>query len=416
MPEGVIGVVGGPQYPYRPDWLQRPSEPASFPQTEPGPLSEPPSPQARLPWRVLAGIVVLSLLAGAFGGVAVAFAFNLAGGSESKGTAASARPETRLVSSIAVQEESAIVDVVRQALPAVVTIINEQRPRRDDRGREVQETATGTGFIIDPRGFILTNEHVIRDAQRLRVILSTGEERPAVVVADDRPFTDIAIIKIQEGGLTALPIGDSDALALGQRVVAIGNSLYELQNTVTVGVVSGLHRRWVREGLVMEDLVQTDAAINHGNSGGPLLNLKGEAVGMTTTVIRGMDGGQSVEGIALALSSRTFAPIASAIIEHGRYPRPYLGIIHRDIDAASARANNLPVSRGAFVLQVIPGTPAERAGLRPGDIILKMGTLDLNEDMPYINALARLKPDERVPFLINRGGRELTLEVTPTLR
>jgi S1-C subfamily serine protease len=133
-------------------------------------------------------------------------------------------------------------------------------------------------------------------------------------------------------------------------------------------------------------------------------------------VIRGTDAGQNVEGIALALSSRTVAPIVRSMIESGRYPRPQVGIIHRDVDAATARANGLPVSRGAFVLQVTQGSPAERAGLRQGDVIVKVGTFDLNDDMPYINALARVRADQTIPFVVNRSGREMQLDVAVTLR
>lgn len=405
-------MVGGPQYPYRPDWLQRPTEPTPFSEPVPDTAPQQAPPASRLSWRLLLVIALLSFLGGVGGAIAAGLALHLVTENGDQVTVPGREGESQLISRIMVQEESAITEVVKQALPAVVTIVNDQRPRRDDRGREIQETAVGTGFIIDPRGFIVTNEHVVRDAQRLRVVLSTGEERPAVVISDDRPFTDIAVLKIQEGGLTVLPVGDSDGLSPGQRVIAIGNSLYEFRSTVTTGVISGLHRRWLRDGVIMEDLIQTDAAINHGNSGGPLLNLKGEVIGITTTVIRGTDGGQNVEGIGLAISSHVFAPIAEAIIKNGRYPRPYDGIVHRDIDAVVARANNLPSSRGAYVLQVRPGTPAERAGIRPGDIILRVGSFDLHEEMPYINALARLRPDERVPFLINRGGRELTIDIT----
>jgi 2-alkenal reductase len=405
-------VVGGPQFPYRPDWLPRPEDPAPAPPVE---SPEPAPPLAPPSSRPLLLVALIALLAGLIGGGIAGFAVSQAANG-SRVSAPNGRQEPAAITRVAVQEESAITDVVKAAMPGVVTIINDQKPRTDDRGRPVQDTATGSGFIIDERGYIVTNEHVIRDAQRLRVLLSSGEERPAVLVSDDRPFNDIAVLKIQDGGLTALPVGDSDALTPGQRLVSIGNSLFEFPNTVTVGVVSGLHRRWAREGYVMEDLIQTDAAINHGNSGSPLLNLKGEVVGMNTTVIRGTDSGQNVEGIALALSSRTFAPVVAGMIENGHYPRPYVGVVHRDLDVALARANNLPVSRGAIVLQVAQGSPADRAGIRQGDIIVKVGDLDLNDEMPYINALMRVKPDQRTTFVVNRGGREMSLDVVVTLR
>jgi S1-C subfamily serine protease len=203
----------------------------------------------------------------------------------------------------------------------------------------------------------VTNEHVVRDAQELTVQLASGEERPARIVAADDPFTDLAVIKVQAGGLTPLSWGDSDALQLGERVIAIGSALNEFQGSVTTGVVSGLHRSWLREGVMMEDLVQTDAAINHGNSGGALLNSRGELVGLNSTVIRSTDGGDIVEGIAFAISSKTAVPIVEAMVRDGAYPRAFLGIVHQDVDQDMA-GFDLATDRGALVLRVSSGTPA----------------------------------------------------------
>jgi 2-alkenal reductase len=322
-------------------------------------------------------------------------------------------PEARRV---VVDEESAVTEVVQEAGPAVVAVISETQPQRDSSGRLTTETAIGSGVIIDEQGFVITNEHVVRDAATVRVILHDGEEKPASLVGDDRPFTDLAVLRIQPGDLTAVPLGDSDALAPGQRVIAIGNTLSEFQNTVTLGVVSGLHRSWRREGMVMEDLVQTDAAINHGNSGGALLNTEGELVGLNTTVVRTTEAGETVEGVAFAISSNTIAPIAGAIMERGRYPRPFLGIVHLDVNPTVAQINNLPVSNGAYVAEVTPDSPAEAAGIQQGDIVVRMGDMTLSEDMPFINALSRLEPNRETEIAINRGGSEITLEVTPALR
>jgi S1-C subfamily serine protease len=167
---------------------------------------------------------------------------------------------------------------------------------------------------------------------------------------------------------------------------------------------------------VMEDLVQTDAAINHGNSGGALLNTRGELVGLNTTVIRSTEEGQVVEGVAFALSSNSVAPIVETIIDEGSYPRAFLGVTHGDLTPEMSMAGDLPVDHGALITSVSPGTPAEEAGLQAGDIIVRMGDWELDEEYPFINVLGRLKPGQVVAFVIYRDGARLTAEVTMGLR
>jgi len=357
--------------------------------------------------------VVLALLAGAVGGTVGGTLVRLTSEEEDTATTTTGSVEE---GQVVVSEESAVVEVVREAEPAVVAVISEGRPVRDSLGRVMAETAVGSGVIIDESGFLITNEHVVRGAVTLRVILHDGEEKPASLVGDDQPFTDLAVLRIEREGLTAVPFGDSDALVPGQSVVAIGNTLSEFRNTVTLGVVSGLHRRWPRNGVVMEDLVQTDAAINHGSSGGALLNTRGELVGLSTTVVRSTEAGETVEGVAFALSSNTIAPVARAIIERGRYPRPFLGIAHLDVDPQVAQLNGLPVPYGAYVTDVTPGSPAAEAGLQQGDIIVRMGDVPLDEDTPFINALGRLEPNQKTEIVVDREGREIALQATLALR
>lgn len=301
------------------------------------------------------------------------------------------------------------------AMPSVVTIVNESAPKKDDQGREYQSVSSGTGVIIDDRGFIVTNQHVINDNGKLTVVLNNGEERPATRVSDDAPFTDLAVLRIPPGGLKALPVGDSEQLKPGQPVVAIGSALYEFHNSVSTGVVSGLHRRWLRQGVYMEDLVQTDAAINHGNSGGPLLNTKGEVIGITTNVVRNFGDDSLVVGISFAISSRTFQPIVKSIIANGRYPRPYFGIDHTNLDSEIAAQKRLRTDTGALVDRVLDGSPAQKAGLRPGDVILKLGNKDVDDETPFINALAAVGVNDRVPLKVLRDNQvyDLTMTVTP---
>jgi 2-alkenal reductase len=197
-------------------------------------------------------------------------------------------------------------------------------------------------------------------------------------------------------------------------VVAIGSALYEFHNSVSTGVVSGLHRRWLRQGVYMEDLVQTDAAINHGNSGGPLLNTKGEVIGITTNVVRNFED-SLVIGISFAISSRTFQPIVKSIIATGRFPRPYFGIDHTNLDSEIAAQKRLRTDAGALVDRVTDGSPAQKAGIRAGDVILKVGAKDVDDETPFINALAAVGVNDRVPVKVLRDNQvyDLTMTVTP---
>ena len=246
----------------------------------------------------------------------------------------------------------------------------------------------------------------MQGAATISVILHDGREMPATVVSSDDPFTDLAVLKVDAGDetLPALSWGDSDALELGQRVVAIGSALNEFRDSVTVGVVSGTHRNWDREGVVMEDLIQTDAAVNHGNSGGALLNTEGELVGLNTSVIRSTDSGEPVEGMAFAISSNTAAPIVQAIIDQGSYPRAYLGMAHQDIVGEMTEVGGSVIDHGAVVGRVSAGSPAADAGIQEGDIILQMGDIELSKDMPFLNALGRLQPGQPVTLLMTAMG------------
>jgi len=361
----------------------------------------------RLPIKSLLLFLVVGGVAGAISGAAVSL---VVGNGHPSGSAAGAGPSTE-ERRVLVREESLVSETVAFAVAAVVTIVNEQTPRQDALGREVEEVSVGSGVIIDPRGFIVTNEHVVHDWATLKVVLSDGQERVASFVSDDAPFTDLAVLRIAPGGFKALSFGDSDALVPGQQVIAIGSALSEFRNSVSAGVVSGLHRRWLRDGVYMEDLVQTDAAINSGNSGGPLVNTRGEVVGISTTVVRRLGSAEIVYGISFAISSSTMKPIVSSIIERGFYPRPYLGVEHQNVDEDLASTAKLGVARGALVRRVIDGGPAAAAGLRAGDVILRIGNNELDDELPFINALAKVGVNDRVTVEFWRAGRSQQVEV-----
>jgi 2-alkenal reductase len=314
---------------------------------------------------------------------------------------------------VTLHEESATIEVVARVAPAVVTVVNTLPPRSDLRGQIQQPEARGSGVIIDSQGHIVTNNHVVEDARDLSVILQNGTKLPAKLVGTDL-FTDLAVIKVEKQELPIAPLGDSDALRPGERVVAIGSALGDFRNTVTTGVISALGRDLdTGEGYQMEGLIQTDAAINHGNSGGPLLNLQGQVIGINTAIIRGGVTSPSIaEGLGFAIPSNTVRLVVPQLIEKGYVSRPYLGIRHRPITPQLASYYDLPVKWGEFVVEVVPGTPAERAGLRQGDIITALDGQTIDEEHPFINLLLHYKPGDTVQLTINRDGQEQTLTVT----
>jgi S1-C subfamily serine protease len=351
----------------------------------------------------------MGVVAGAVAGAAVAvLVVGLVDNDDDSGQAVATEP--LLQSQVSLLEDSAIIDAVGSAAPGVVVVYNNRGERITSFG-VVESTDVGSGVIIDERGYIVTNAHVVEQGEQLSVVLPGGEERPAVLVSKDSPFTDIAVLKIQEGGLTAVPLGDSDALQLGQRVVAIGNALNINETTVTTGVVSGIHRMWARENVVMTDLVQTDAAINHGNSGGALINTAGELVGLTTTIIRQTADGSIVEGIGFAISSKMIADIAGTMVETGEYPRPDLGIEHETVTPEAAAAFGLSEQSGAFITALTPNGPADQAGLRREDIILAINDVPITQETPLLNLLMELEPNQEVSLTYSRDGRQFDTDL-----
>lgn len=306
--------------------------------------------------------------------------------------------------------EETITRVAEAARASVVTVFNEGEPRVEN-GLTVSTVNSGSGVIIDSAGFVITNEHVISQPGTLSVVLNNGEQRPAILIAHDAPFTDLAVLQIPSGGLTPMTLGDSANLQVGQTVLAVGSALYEFGNSVTSGIVSGLGRRHLRSGIFMEDLIQTDAAVNTGNSGGPLVSLDGRMVGMVSNVVRRVGGIENVQGIAFAISTRTIAPIVESILRTGSFPRPEFGIEHLDLDVPTAAQLGLRVPQGALVEAVVSGSPASQAGIREGDIILSLGGAEISEEFTFLNALAILAPDERVSVSLLRGEEVMQISV-----
>jgi serine protease Do/serine protease DegQ len=268
--------------------------------------------------------------------------------------------------------------------------------------RERATQSLGSGVIVDAeRGFVVTNHHVLENAQEIRVTLRDGREFDAEMVGAD-PDTDIALIRIAPDRLTALPLADSDELRVGDFVVAIGNP-FGLGQTVTSGIVSALGRSGLGiEGY--EDFIQTDASINVGNSGGALVNLRGELVGINTAII-GPSGGSV--GIGFAIPINMAQRITSQLVDYGEVRRGLLGVATQDLTPALAEAFELPVRWGAVVVEVLQDSPADRAGLRASDVITSINGRRIEDSADVANSIGQLRTGETVEIEVLRDGRAL---------
>ncbi len=319
-----------------------------------------------------------------------------------------------------------VIRAVERVSPSVVNIdvFKMARPRRQEGGgsgpeegsgttgepgggREVR-AGTGSGFIFTPDGFILTNSHVVAGAGRVDVTLNDGRRLPAQLVGDD-PNTDLAVVRVQAPGLVAATLGESRSIRPGQVVVAIGNP-YGFQCTVTTGVVSALGRSLrAGSGRLIDNIIQTDAALNPGNSGGPLLNATGEVIGVNTAVII------SAQGICFAIAIDTVKFVAGRLIKDGRIRHASLGVAGQNVPLHRrlVRFHHLERETGIFVVSVEEGSPARQADIRDGDLIVAF------EDQPVagIDDLHRYLTDARVGarsrLTILRGGAKLDIEVVP---
>ncbi|MEN9839233.1 MAG: hypothetical protein RL177_712 [Bacteroidota bacterium] len=319
----------------------------------------------------------------------------------------------------------AMVDIASKANPAVVTVFTERTVRvqqRDPfaeffgpgffgapsqpREREYQQSGQGSGVILSTDGYIVTNNHVIQNADSIRIRTNENQVLTAKLIGAD-PNTDIAIIKV-DGTFPAMPLGDSDKLRVGEWILAIGSPLSEnLANTVTMGIVSAKGRSNV--GLVeMEDFIQTDAAINPGNSGGALLNLDGELVGINTAIASRSGGFQ---GIGFAIPINMIKNIMTSIIETGKVVRPWVGIYPQDIDQTMSRALNLATTDGILVSQVVEEGPAKKAGVQEGDVILEVDGRKVTNASGFRAYIASQVPGKQIRLKINREGRNRDITV-----
>ncbi len=276
---------------------------------------------------------------------------------------------------------------------------------------QISETASsGTGFVLTADGYILSNYHVVEGASRLTVMTYMGQEYEARLVGYDE-MNDVSILKVEATGLDPVTIGSSDDLIVGDQVVAIGNPLGELTSSLTVGYISAKDRTINTDGSLI-NMMQTDAAINPGNSGGPLFNMKGEVVGITTAKYSGSTGsGASIEGIGFAIPIADVMAMSEDLIAHGYLTnQAYLGVSVMDLDGNTAAMYSLPV--GSYVQSVVAGSCAEKAGIVPKDIIIKVGEYEVEGNTTLQNALRKFKAGETATITVYRAGAELELTIT----
>jgi 2-alkenal reductase len=335
---------------------------------------------------VMAFVLMIGVIGGGVIGGAVGYA---AASREQAETAALPlpAPEAAANTTQVIDEESGIIDAVQKVEPAVVLIQNQGR----------RSSGTGSGVIVSEDGHVITNNHVVEGAVELSVVYHDGREAAARLIGAYLPF-DLAVVQVDGPVPAVAELGDSDALQLGTRVIAIGSALGRFQNTVTTGIVSGIGRQLGS----MSNLIQTDASINHGNSGGPLINLAGQVVGINSMVVRA-DGGDVAEGLGFSIPSNIARAVSDQLIDTGSVTRGYLGIRYRGLQTDEAQRVDLPVGAGAAIESVEPGTAAARAGLQAGDLIVAVNGKSLSSSASLPALLLSLRPGDQVTLTIVRG-------------
>ncbi len=277
--------------------------------------------------------------------------------------------------------------------------------------REYIQRGLGSGVIVDAeKGYILTNHHVIADAEseEVEIVMSDGHKLEPEWIRSDPP-TDLAVVKVKPKSLIAAPLGNSDKIAVGDWVLAIG-SPEGLNQTVTAGIISAKGRTTAR-GDQYQNFLQTDAAINHGNSGGPLVNMRGEVIGINTAIISrtGVN-----EGIGLSIPSNMARHVMEQLVATGKVVRGYLGVKISDIDQKMAKSFDIPTTAGSLIHQVVEGSPADKGGLKAGDFVVSVAGAEIKNTNELRNRVATLKPGKTYAFRIYRDGKELTRKVTIT--
>jgi len=393
----------------------------------------------------LALIVIISLIVGAFGGALGSLFLRpyLMGHDWGRQFLNVAQNPSSLVNkTVTLEEDSATIDTVKKVAPSVVSIViskemsniyNQTGPDvfgLNGRGitlkpgeKQKQEIGGGTGFIVSSDGLIITNKHVAFDeAADYTVILNSGEKYPAKVLARD-VVSDLALLKIEASNLSVVELGDSDAVQLGQTVIAIGNTLSEFRNTVTRGIISGINRKITAGDFnsgaeVIDGALQTDAAINPGNSGGPLLNLLGQVIGINTAI------SQQGQAISFSIPINQAKSVIESVKKFGKIVRPWLGVRYIQIDEDIAKEKKLDYTYGALIMSgndkeeiaIIPDSPAAVAKLQEKDIILEVNGVKIDPEHPLVQEVNKYKPGDEVTLKYARDKQEKTVTVKLTER
>lgn len=314
--------------------------------------------------------------------------------------------------------EGSISDVAEKVSKGVVSIITSTKTT-NFFGQSTDSSAAGTGMVVTGDGYILTNKHVVNGASKVIVVLDDGTTYEDVEVVATDPLNDIAFLKIKNASdLPTVTLGDSKTLHVGQQVIAIGNALGEYQNTVTSGIISGIGRSVTASdgsgynAETLSDMIQTDAAINSGNSGGPLVNAAGEVIGINTAT------SSTAENMGFAIPVSSVKGMLKQLTETGKAKRTYLGVYSQEITPEAAKAYNLPVTSGAYLYSpssysaIIKGSPAEKAGLRDKDIVTAVNGVKVGSSGSLANLIGEYKPGDTVQLTVIRDGNETTVNVT----
>lgn len=394
-------------------------------------------------------IIVSVLVGGVSGGVFGGLAAN--GGiagilNKNKNAATSSVDISQVTANVAptitTEEDQAVVDLVKNVSPAVVSIIAKQNYSQvygnggslfdqfffgtdsQQNSSGTQEIGGGTGFTVTSDGMIITNKHVvtIQGADQYTVVMNDGKSYDAKVIATD-PSTDIAVIKIEAKDLPTVTLGDSGSVQIGDTVVAIGNALGEYRNTVTKGIVSGLARTITAgdsagSSETLHNVIQTDAAINYGNSGGPLLNVSGQVIGINTAI------SSSGQLIGFALPINVAKQDLTDVQKNGKIERPYLGVRYVPVNTEVQQQEKLSVDYGALLAAgsganqpaIVSGGPADKAGLKEGDIILEIDGTKVTEDNDLSQILSEKQVGQKVTLKVLSSGNEKTVDVTLEVR
>ena len=314
--------------------------------------------------------------------------------------------------------EGSIAEVADKVSKSVVSIVTSTKTT-DFFGQSYDSAAAGTGIIVTEDGYILTNKHVINGANKVTVVLDDGTTYENVKVVATDPLNDVAYLKIDDvSGLTAAKLGDSKTISVGQQVITIGNALGQYQNTVTSGIISGIGRSVTASDdtgyntETLTDMIQTDAAINSGNSGGPLVNAAGEVIGINTAT------STSAENMGFAIPISSAKGMLSQLIETGSAKRTYLGVYSVEITPEVAKAYNLPVSEGVYLYSpssysaIVKNSPAAKAGLKDKDIVTAINGVKVGASGSLANLIGEYKPGDTVQLTVIRDGNETAINVT----